>query len=239
MPWSVVYQGSWLETRCPSFYGGLVTYAHFAWRVPKLQTPRRKARVQHEPYYLYKQCKDSEPHLLVRGWWETSSTPAKDPPQRTAVSGLLGSHFPAHLLPIFACPVLPTVPSILYNSRRDFSSRTPRVTAAALRFRPTSFSQPAGGCTTVPAGSSGLTSRSSCSLFVHVELPSVPGVLPSLWPCPQQGPAQILSCIPASGNLPPPQSQEQPCVSSCNLSHIKQLPLCCSHPVASLTARVT
>lgn len=52
-----------LETQ--SFYEGLTMQPPPAWHLPTLQTPRRKASVQHKPL-LHKQVRRSEP-LGVRG----------------------------------------------------------------------------------------------------------------------------------------------------------------------------
>lgn len=57
---NAVYQRSSLQTRCPRFYRGLVTLARFIQPLPRCQTPRRKAGVQHTPYCLYTKLRHSE-----------------------------------------------------------------------------------------------------------------------------------------------------------------------------------
>lgn len=86
-----------LSTQC--FYWGLVTQAACTQHIPKFQTLRRKAGVQHKPY-IFAQFTQSVPHLLFRKWWKYSPNPTSQMPAKgqsykqdflriTGISGLL------------------------------------------------------------------------------------------------------------------------------------------------------
>lgn len=58
--------GKLVRDSAPRLYVGLVPCAPCAWRVPRFQSPKRKARAQHGPYDLHHWPQDREAVLISR-----------------------------------------------------------------------------------------------------------------------------------------------------------------------------
>ena len=94
--WQHGYWRSLLETRCPRFFLESRHIVMSAWHVPKFESLRRKAGVQHKPHCL---CKQFWGSYQFWQWWERASNPNihtlanaqtfKQGFLRIAVSGLL------------------------------------------------------------------------------------------------------------------------------------------------------